>query len=472
MLDSRWPIIHAVAALFIIGATAIIVAGVIPGRHILDTSSVKSAYSLTEEKLGGGTTIPFSRYEKESFGRSAMNISREHWTNFFYSKIPFVRDWTRVAGTSPVGPTFNATSCSSCHFRDGRGRPPEGAEAFPISMVFRIGAADSSGQWGPDPVYGGQIRTHAVDGLPAPGNVRINYQSVHGIFEDGTEYELRKPECRLVNLSHGEPKRHLSISARVAPATFGLGLLEAVPDAEIMRRADPMDRDGDGISGCARVLRDVETGSHALGRFGWKAGQPTIRQQAARAFSEDMGITSPLFGGQEYTRGDHPGAVRSPEISREQLDSVVFYLKLIGVPGRRDWNNSNVRRGKALFNFIGCARCHVEELHTGNVDHLPELSNQIIHPYTDILLHDMGPGLADPLPEGSIDGTEWRTAPLWGIGLVHVVSEHTNFLHDGRARNIEEAILWHGGEAESAQSQYCRLSANDRSALLEFLNSL
>jgi CxxC motif-containing protein (DUF1111 family) len=273
------------------------------------------------------------------------------------------------------------------------------------------------------------------------------------------------------------------MSPRIAPPMIGLGLIEAIAEAAIRANADPDDRDKDGISGRPNEVWSVADDHVTLGRFGWKAGAPSIRQQSAEAAAGDIGLSNPLA---PQAAGDCTGAQKvcldAPngnsersggfEIGQELMDLVVFYTQNLAVPLRRGADKPEVLQGKALFNSLGCAACHRPSFTTGTVEGQPQLSNQKIWPYTDLLLHDMGEGLADNRPEGVADGREWRTAPLWGLGLTEIVSGHTFFLHDGRARNVEEAILWHGGEAQAARDGYAKLTKAERKALLAFVNSL
>jgi CxxC motif-containing protein (DUF1111 family) len=273
------------------------------------------------------------------------------------------------------------------------------------------------------------------------------------------------------------------MSPRLAPPMIGLGLIEAVPEAQIRANADPDDKNGDGISGRTNEVWSLADNRVALGRFGWKAGVPSIRQQAASAFAGDMGLSTPLV---PRPSGDCTGAqsfcLNAPngnserdgdlEVGAKVFDHVVFYAQNLAVPPRRNAKDAGVVQGKALFYQLGCQACHMPSFTTGAVEGQPHLSNQKIWPYTDLLLHDMGEGLADNRPEGMADGREWRTPPLWGIGLTETVSGHTFFLHDGRARNVEEAILWHGGEAQASRDGYAALTKAEREALLSFVNSL
>jgi len=417
-----------------------------------------------EELQGGATTVPDPG--RNAFGRSPMNMPRDRWSEFHAGKRLFDRDWSDVEGPVHVGPLFNATSCMTCHVKDGRGQPPASPQETPVSLAFQLSSPEGHG---PDPRYGAQLDVRHLDGQSAEGTVEVHYDEVSGRFSSGESYSLLRPRYVFTQLSKGPLEARFS--PRVAPVNFGLGLIEAIPEAALLALEDPDDRDQDGISGRANRVASVEDGQTRLGRFGWKANQPTLRQQVAVALATDMGLTTtlyPLHQGREA-----PDADAAPEVSPEALDSIVFYTRLVAAPKRRDWDAPATLRGKAVFEAIGCGSCHLATpFVTEEVPGFPELSRQKIYPYTDLLLHDMGEGLADGRPDGLATGTEWRTPPLWGIGLVKAVNGHTRFLHDGRARNLEEAVLWHGGEAAPAQARYTRLPLVDRQALLTFLESL
>jgi CxxC motif-containing protein (DUF1111 family) len=265
-------------------------------------------------------------------------------------------------------------------------------------------------------------------------------------------------------------------SARIAPPVIGLGLLEAIPEADLLAHADPEDADGDGISGRANRVWDRRNDTTAMGRFGWKAGQPSLRQQNAEAFANDMGLTSHLVPTDSCSPAQHDCLAMpnggDAEVSDSILDNVTFYTRNLAVPARRNVDDKQVLAGKSLFFQANCQGCHVAVFTTGAEAAEPELANQTIRPYTDLLLHDMGPGLADGRPEFLANGQEWRTPPLWGIGLTEAVNGHTQFLHDGRARNLMEAILWHEGEAAQSRDAVLAFDASQRAALLAFLNSL
>jgi CxxC motif-containing protein (DUF1111 family) len=251
-------------------------------------------------------------------------------------------------------------------------------------------------------------------------------------------------------------------SMRRAPAVFGDGLLDAISEAEIVSRADPDDRDGDGISGRPNLVWDIAKQANVIGRFGFKAAAPSLKQQIAAAYATDMGVTNPLF-----TRG-----ARHPDITQPVLDATTFYVATLAVPQARLQNNPVVIQGKANFSSFGCVNCHAVGLQTdGGLS--PALSGNVIHPFTDLLLHDMGEGLADGRPEFEASGTEWRTTPLWGIGLAdEVLSRAAGYLHDGRAGTLEEAILWHGGEAAASRNAFAQANGSERDALIAFLRSL
>ena len=334
----------------------------------------------------------------------------------------------------------------------------------------------------PEPTYGGQLQNFALPGLAIEGHMHLTYEELPVVLGDGTELSLRRPTYSATQLGFGAMHPKVMLSPRLAPPMIGLGLLEAVPEAQILERADPEDADGDGISGRPNRVWSLAESSVMLGRFGWKAGNPTIKQQTAEAFAGDIGIASSLvprpFGDctqrqSACVSAPTGGPKTNPdvEIADDLLALVTFYAQNLAVPPRRTPDDPRVVAGRSLFHQIGCASCHRPSLATG-LSSQSHLSNQIIWPYTDLLLHDMGQGLADDRPEGVANGREWRTAPLWGVGLTEVVSGHEFLLHDGRARGIVEAILWHGGEAQASRDAFATLSRAERDALVAFLKSL
>jgi CxxC motif-containing protein (DUF1111 family) len=320
------------------------------------------------------------------------------------------------------------------------------------------------------------VQLRSIPGISAEAEATVTYVEVPGSFADGEAYALRVPSYSFFNLAFGDFHPDIQVSPRVAPQMPGLGLLEAIPEAQILAWADPEDADGDGISGRANFVWDFQVIGPRLGRFGWKANQPTLRQQVAEALHADIGITTTLFPERNCPpiQVDCAAAVNGgiPELNDTGLDLLEFYTQTLAVPARRDWEDPEVLRGKALFGALGCVQCHRPEFTTDANFPIPALAGQKIRPYTDLLIHDMGEGLADGRPLFQASGSEWRTPPLWGLGLIETVSGHSQLLHDGRARNVSEAILWHGGEATAAREGFRELDRQDREALLHFLESL
>lgn len=440
------------------------------------------------EELSGGETTVFD-VTREAFARPAKNLSPEHREDFALGDHFFNRNWVTApasaAGNDGLGPVYNATSCSACHFKDGRGKPPEGDESF-VDLLIRLSVpgADAHGGPLPEPSYGGQLNPFSILGVPSESMPVLTYTEVPGTYADGQRYSLRRPTYAFPDLPFGPLAEGTMVSPRIAPQIPGLGLLEAVDEATVLALADEDDADGDGVSGRPNRVWDPARQEHVLGRFGWKAGVATVEIQSMGAFSGDIGITSSLFPDEDCTPVQHECADSitggTPELSDDKRVWVTHYALTIAVPARREWDDAEVLRGKALFESAGCAACHVPKLVTGALEDrggaplqgFPELAGQTIRAYTDLLLHDMGEGLADDRPEFEADGREWRTAPLWGIGLVETVSRHQFLLHDGRARGFAEAILWHGGEGAASQERFREMSADDRAALIRFLESL
>ena len=428
----------------------------------------------------GGDTTAFTT-TRNAFGLSARNLNNQQRRTFVVGNSFFRQNWvTAPASTEArdgLGPTFNALSCSSCHLRDGRGKPPDGPDDGERGLLLRLSipGVDANGNSVPEPAYEGQLQDRAIIGVPAEGQFTIVYQEIPGTFDDGETYSLRSPTYEFRDLAFGPMHAETMTSPRVAPAIVGMGLMEAILEAIILRAADPDDANGDGISGRANMVWDERKGGLSLGRFGWKANQPSVEQQTAGAFLGDLGITSPLFPEENCTSVQTDcltapnGGV--PEIDAERLAKVVLYTQTLAVPAMRDFHVPEVRQGADLFVQAGCAVCHTPQYTTGTHE-LEALSDQTIFPYTDLLLHDMGSELADGRPEFDAGGQEWRTPPLWGIGLVETVSGHTMFLHDGRARDLVEAILWHGGEGSKARDAFKSFIKEERDALIRFLNSL
>jgi CxxC motif-containing protein (DUF1111 family) len=461
-------------ALASVGALRMLAAGSSHGGSDLRTELLAVPQTAA---LGGGTTRAIATDKAFSF--PAANLRREHQRPFFFGNRLFNTNWTTapasVRSFDGLGPTYNRVSCSGCHTRDGRGQPPASGEGPMDSMLVRLSVPDGAGGALAHPAYGDQLNERAIPGVPPEGRVRISYEAVEGRYGDGTPYSLRRPRYALVDLAFGPLGEGAMISPRVAPAVVGLGLLEAVPVETLEALSDPDDRDGDGISGrLNRILTD--DGTTRAGRFGWKANVATLREQNAGAALGDIGLTTPERPEENCPPLQEACAAAltggAPEVSAEFLDKLTLYTRLLAVPAQRDGEDPRIRHGQSLFREAGCAACHVPTLRTGPDAPLPELAAQTFHPFTDLLLHDMGEELADGRPDRAADGREWRTPPLWGIGLLERVNGHSFLLHDGRARGLAEAILWHGGEGEDAREAFRTMDAQDRAALLAFLGSL
>ena len=381
-------------------------------------------------------------------------------------------------GIAGLGPTYNRPACTACHARNGGGAPPDSPAEPMRSLLVRLSVPgqDTHGGPRPEPRYGDQLNEQGVPGVPGEGEAVLRWTPVPLTLADGTPITLRCPDLSFQHLAFGPMAPDVLTSVRVAPPMFGLGLLEAVPEADILALAEAQRRAGQGVAGQPNRVWDAVAGRAVLGRFGWKANQPSVRQQVAGALAGDMGITTPVFPTPNcppvQTACAAWSADRHPELPDSGLDAMTLYLQALGVPARREADAPKVRRGEALFAQAGCAACHQPVLHTGRFEALPALSGQAIQPYTDLLLHDLGPELADGRPDYLASGRQWRTPPLWGLGLRAVVDERVGLLHDGRARGVLEAVLWHGGEAQDARDRVLQFSAEDRAALVKFVESL
>jgi len=385
------------------------------------------------DRLGGGATV--GEAGNNSFGFPAPLLTAAERRAFAVGNAFFKHNWvtapSSTAGLDGLGPLFNARSCSGCHLYDGRSRPPEGDEPDRQGLLLRIGVRVADGPDRPHPVYGDQIQDSAVLGETPEARVAIRTHAIAGQYGDGAGYELLAPEYELQDLAYGPLGDGAVLSPRTAPQLIGLGLLEAIPLEQLLEHADPDDRDRDGVSGRVHFVSGPH-GERVPGRFGWKAAQPTVLAQTAAAFVNDIGITSELFPDEALTPAERariraPSGGR-PEIDAHKLDRVVFYTRTLGVPAQRGAGEPQVAAGAAVFERCRCAVCHVARFVTGDIAFHPAYAGQVIHPYTDLLLHDMGPGLADgkraSRREGDAGPQEWRTPPLWGIGLVPAVNGH------------------------------------------------
>jgi CxxC motif-containing protein (DUF1111 family) len=436
--------------------------------------------SQLEDELGGDLTRHDDSRNALSF--PAPDLSAADRRRFEVGDSFFTKNWVTAPSSTEardgLGPTFNAQACSSCHVLDGRGAPPD-PEAIDarLGLLLRLSVPGETATGAPaeHPVYGGQLEDRAILDVPAEGRVDVTVETIRGTYADGTPYELTKPTYTVADPAFGPFGDDTMISPRLAPQVIGMGLLEAVPDDVLLDAADPDDTDGDGVSGRPNRVWDARSGEQIIGRFGWKANVATVEQQVAGAFHGDIGITSALHPDEDCPDAQTACAASatggSPELTDDRLAAVTFYGRTLAVPAMRDVGDDSVAAGADVFADLGCTACHSPTLTTGDSD-IAALSDQTIHPYTDLLLHDMGSGLADGRPDFEATGSEWRTPPLWGLGIVDAVNGQRFLLHDGRATTFEEAILWHGGEGARAAEAFRTATAEDRAKLLAFLEAL
>jgi CxxC motif-containing protein (DUF1111 family) len=444
--------------------------------------------SQSQSPYSGGATTVFDT-SADAYTKPAKNLSFYKRQSFFIGNSFFRNPWVIAPSSTRardgLGPLFNTNTCESCHVRDGRGVPHVGNKPL-IAMLIRLSVnSEMSSELDDnlirhgfiaDSVYGNQIQHQSIPGVPAEAIVTLEWGEKIFKFPDGHTVKLRNPQITLKQLAYGELNEKVALSARTAPPMMGLGLLEAIPESTLKHISEIQLQGDNGVSGKLNKVWDRRLQKTVVGRFGWKASMPTVEQQVASAFSADIGITSSIFPEtlctSQQTKCLSAPSGGTPELDDEFLDFITSYSKTLAVPARRNIRDKRVNFGEQYFREIGCDQCHVETLKTGGNKNFPELSFQEIHPYTDLLLHDMGEELADHSREFLATGAEWRTPPLWGIGLMKTVNGHTNLLHDGRARNIEEAILWHQGEAKIARDNYASMSSEKRQMLIKFIESL
>ncbi|MFY3308134.1 di-heme oxidoredictase family protein [Achromobacter ruhlandii] len=480
------------------------------GRDDLSAEDLKRVLAITAptrdfskaetfETMQAGATTTNKLVNADIFSQPSANMSFERRQEFQVGNGLFRKDWVSAPASTQasdgLGPLFNARSCQACHTKDGRGSVPgfdplERPDA--VALLLRLAVPEGPDRGHPrlapgeiallaEPVYGVQLQNFAVAGLPAEGRMEIEYTPVTIKLNGGETATLMKPAYRIDNLGYGPMRKDTQISPRLAPPMIGLGLLESIHEADILANIGADKRDG--IVGKANWVTDARTGQRALGRFNLKAGQPTVEQQSAAAFSNDMGLSTPLFPN-HY--GDctpaQPQCLQMPhgaqprfgpeEVPAKLMDFVTTYSTNLAVPQRRDADDARVLAGKKLFYEANCVACHVPKYVTSRNAKQAEHRFQLIWPYTDMLVHDMGDDLADGVSDGSANGREWRTPPLWGIGLTRTVNPTATWLHDGRARTLLEAVLWHGGAGQPARDRVVAMTPEERADLIRFLESL
>jgi len=445
-------------------------------------------FSTSEYKPGGEMTAKY--LSDRSFIYPGPNADRmtqlQFWTGFSLFRDPWVIAPSSTKDRDGLGPLFNTRSCVSCHDAGSRANLPGSGEFLPQALVIRLGSMDETIA-SVDPIYGGQIQPRAInvfhtnkdDRAKAEAWLELTHEVIEGEFADGESYRLQKPNYQLTKLAYGELAPHVGLSPRHAPNVFGMGLLDAIATKELLAQEDTDDNDNDGISAVYNRVPNHLTGELQLGRFGFKAKHPNLQQQVAAAFRDDIGITSEMFPDESCTSaqvdcskvaalGEHEGV----ELPNKLLNLVTSFNQLLAVQPARNLDETETLAGRALFYRLQCQTCHTPSYTTEANYPIKALAGQEIWPYTDLALHDMGPELADGVFEFEAKGNEWRTPPLWGIGLQEAYTGQKRYLHDGRARSIEEAILWHGGEAESSKQNYIKLNRNERKRLQSFLRSI
>lgn len=459
---------------------------------VLAATALRPAVAADDngEKTGGEATVYATGRNAFSFPLATLDDAER--TRFAVGNSFFRRNWVEAPSSTKardgLGPHFIARSCGGCHVQDGRGAPPDlrrGLHDAPVALLMRLSIPGTGAHGGvvPDPVYGDQFDNAAVQGVKPEGRVTIRETPIHGRFADGTPYTLRKPHYGFADLGYGPLHPDVMTSPRIAPQLAGVGLIEAIPEAEILKNAADQAAAPGPVKGRVNHVWDDVAQSGRIGRFGWKANVATLAHQTAGAFLGDMGITSHVHPDETCTaaqtdcaaapRGGHDG---QPELDDATFGNVVFYQATLAPAARREADDRTVRRGQALFTQARCDACHRPSYVTGSGP-FPALTStkvagQRIWPYTDLLLHDLGAELADGRPDFEADGRQWKTPPLWGVGLIRDVNGHQRLLHDGRARGVLEAVLWHDGEARASRDQVLRLNARDRAALVKFVESL
>jgi CxxC motif-containing protein (DUF1111 family) len=435
---------------------------------------------LGERTGGAGTVFATGR---NAFSFPLTTLSDGESARFAVGNSFFRRNWVEAPSSTRardgLGPHFIARSCGGCHVQDGRGAPPDIARGSnteqPVALLLRLSVPGIGMHDGPapEPVYGDQLNNAAVQGVKPEGQVRITQRLLHGRFADGTAYTLRQPVYRFKDLAYGPLAKGTMTSPRIAPQIAGVGLIDAIAESDILRNAAEQSALPGAIKGRPNRVWDAVSQTQRIGRFGWKANVATLAHQTAAAFVGDIGITSSRFPNESCTQAQtdcvaspHGGEAGQPEIDDTTFGHVVFYQSTLAPAARRNPQDAQVQRGQQVFAQSQCAACHRPSYVTGPGP-VPALTSsavagQRIWPYTDLLLHDMGADLADGRPDFAADGRQWKTPPLWGIGLIRDVIGHQRLMHDGRADGVLEAMLWHGGEAEAAKRAVLKLSAADR----------
>lgn len=441
--------------------------------------------------------------DRDAFSRPLGEQDEATRERFLRGRSLFRRAWvvgpTADGAGAGLGPLYNRLSCIACHPANGRGRSPDGPQERLQSMLVRLSLPGQGPHGGPRPLpaYGDQLNEEGVPGVPGEARVALRWQETRIHLPDGQAVSLRRPLLAFSELGYGPLPRQVLTSPRVGQGVYGLGLLAAVPEAVLRAWAtQPLP---DGVRGRLNRVWDPVAQRMAVGRFGWKANVASLEAQVVQAAAGDLGLSSPALphpacaprqtacqqAGRVATvlaaaasgpaseasagasaaasmRAPNPPAAR-PELSAEEVAQLTLYLRELAPPPAQGDGEPSIERGRQLFGQAGCVHCHRPAL--------PLASGGSAAAYTDLLLHDLGPGLADGRPDFAASGRHWRTAPLWGLGRVPGINEHSQYLHDGRARSLLEAVLWHDGEARASRQRFAALSRTDREAVLAFVAS-
>ena len=481
---TRWSFAAAVAFTIVVAACTGSDPVTLPENSTSSTSAAPDQIPAVEDDsvTGDETSTPNEPVSFPIvFDSPTAGIDDATLEAFIAGQGFFNEIWSPVGPTETasdgLGPLFNADSCAVCHQSTGRRQVPPEGELTNTGLVVRLsvpGVDPITGAPLPEPTYGDQLQDGGLGVADPEGTIFTNYVTQFGTYPDGTPFEIIWPTVNIRNQNYGPITEGFQVSARIGAQLVGMGLLELIPQEDILALADPTDINSDGISGRPNVVWNPQTQQNDLGRFGWKANVVELDQQVAQAFHGDLGITSSLLP-IENCAPNQTACSETPsggtfEVSDEKLEDITTYMRLLAVPPPRTEGNPEAERGEELFRDFGCASCHTES-HTTGVSDIPELSEQTIFPYTDMLLHDMGFDMGDDRPDFAATGNEWRTPPLWGLGLIPVEGDR-GLLHDGRARTLEEAILWHGGESIRSRNAFMAAELADRNAVLAFLESL
>lgn len=445
--------------------------------------------TIAATEVDNGFTI--TKFDAEAYALPAPVLNYRERETFMHGRSHFKRRWIAPItfnGEWGLGPTFIQTRCSECHINNGRGGPPATAKEQLSTMLVRLSlpGTDEHGGPKPDPNYGDQFQNNALQAqevdlryaqemVPAEAEIYLDWDEHTLTLPDGEKVPMRKPKLRLEKLAFGPLGEGAMLSIRNTQPVFGLGLLEAVPEDALKSLVDA--QKAQGLNGRINYVWDLVNKREAVGRFGWKAGQATLMGQTAAAFLGDLGVTSKFLRVNNCPPVQKACLVQDPANDPEIIDSDMvdfeLWLRGLAVPARRDQEDPQVQKGSELFNTVGCAGCHTPVMKTAETyPAFPKLANRVFYPFTDLLLHDMGDELADNRPEFKAGGRDWRTAPLWGIGLNKAVNGQTALLHDARARNVLEAILWHGGEGTAARTAFSKLNKADRDAVIRYVESI